>query len=470
MSARVLVVDDVDVNIKILEAKLRASYFEVSTATSGAEALEKAEKERPDLILLDVMMPEMNGFECCRRLKANPALSHIPVVMVTALDQTSDRVTGLEAGADDFLTKPPNDMALFARVRSLVRLKMSIDELRARDETIRGFADSDALHMYAPSIAPEGDVVIVESRPARAEAMRRVLMSRLPVSVTTVDNRADAIAAGMSAPKDLFIVANRLDSYDGLRLCSELRAQPETRRSSLICTVDDGAFDTIALALDLGANDYIMRPVDENELVARTRAQLMRKNYADRLRADVDDSLRLAVTDSLTGLYNRRYADQHLGQLTRRRKPDGAPSPVTAILVDLDHFKSVNDTYGHPAGDAVLVELADRMRNVLRSFDLCARFGGEEFLVIMPETDEREGRRAAERIREEIAKAPFEIPSLGAAGLPVTASLGVADSLGGQGCDAVTLIERADRALYASKHRGRDRVTTAGDLDDAAVA
>src|SRR5687768_10867440 len=135
MSARVLVVDDLLPNVKLLEARLTAEYFNVTTAFSGPEALEAATSNPPDIVLLDVMMPGMDGFEVCRRLKADPRTRHVPVVMVTALSDVEDRIRGLEAGADDFLTKPVNDVALYARIRSLVRLKMLSDEWRLRQST-----------------------------------------------------------------------------------------------------------------------------------------------------------------------------------------------------------------------------------------------------------------------------------------------------------------------------------------------
>ena len=143
MTARILVVDDIPANVKLLEARLTAEYFDVTTAMSGREALAICERAQCDIVLLDVMMPEMDGFEVCAKLKENPATHHIPVVMVTALDQPSDRVRGLEAGADDFLTKPVSDIALLARVRSLVRLKMAADELRMRAVTSREIGIND---------------------------------------------------------------------------------------------------------------------------------------------------------------------------------------------------------------------------------------------------------------------------------------------------------------------------------------
>ena len=164
MTARVLVVDDIPSNVKLLEAKLAAEYFEVITATNGEQALARVVSDDPDIVLLDVMMPGMDGFEVCRQIKSNSKTTHIPIVMVTALDQPSDRVTGLDAGADDFLTKPVDDTALFARVRSLVRLKMMTDELRMREETGQSMGLTDASEtMFDPD--PCGRILIVEDRP-----------------------------------------------------------------------------------------------------------------------------------------------------------------------------------------------------------------------------------------------------------------------------------------------------------------
>src|ERR1700731_3204241 len=162
MSARVLVVDDVPANAKLLEARLTAEYFDVVTATSCAEALAICERAQCDIVLLDVMMPEMDGFEVCRRLKAGPRTHHIPVVMVTALDQPSDRVRGLEAGADDFLTKPVSDIALVARVRSLTRLKLVSDELRMLAVTTKEIGIGDPLNAAVPDTGKNGRILLVD--------------------------------------------------------------------------------------------------------------------------------------------------------------------------------------------------------------------------------------------------------------------------------------------------------------------
>src|SRR5882757_3125682 len=171
MTARVLVVDDVPANVKLLEARLSAEYFDVTTAHSGAEALAICERAECDIVLLDVMMPDMDGFEVCRRLKSNPITHHIPVVMVTALDQSSDRVAGLDAGADDFLTKPVTDVALIARVRSLTRLKMMTDELRMRAMTSREIGIQDPENQALADAGRAGRVLIVDDRASSAERL-----------------------------------------------------------------------------------------------------------------------------------------------------------------------------------------------------------------------------------------------------------------------------------------------------------
>ena len=175
MTARVLVVDDVPANVKLLEARLSAEYFDVVTAMNGIEALAICDKAECDIVLLDVMMPDMDGFEVCRRLKASPATHHIPVIMVTALDHPSDRVRGLEAGADDFLTKPVSDVALIARVRSLARLKMMTDELRMRALTSREIGIQDPENEAMADAGRGGRILIVDDRVSSCERLSAAL-------------------------------------------------------------------------------------------------------------------------------------------------------------------------------------------------------------------------------------------------------------------------------------------------------
>ena len=468
MSARVLVVDDVLPNVKLLEAKLTREYFDVITASDGPQALEKAELEAPDIILLDVMMPGMDGFEVCERLKGNPRTLHIPVVMVTALSDTSDRVRGLEAGADDFLTKPVNDVALFARVRSLVRLKMMMDEWRMRQNTSGEFGMISANVMETEQTTDGASILVVEDSPVDLDRVVQTF-AKHGNNVASATNTRDGLERALSSEFELIVVSLTLVEEDGLRLCSHLRSHEQTRQLPILLLAEDGDMPRVAKGLELGANDYLLKPVDRNELLARMRTQIRRKRYQDRLRANYEESLSMALTDGLTGLFNRRYLNVHLqrviARITETRKP------VSAIMFDIDFFKKVNDTYGHQAGDEVLKEVALRVSRNLRHFDMVGRYGGEEFVVVMPDAATEAAAMVAERLRQRIADEPFAI-SVPPGSIPVTISLGVA-STGDSVCQPEALIKRADTALYQAKRSGRDCVVVDqgnGVLERAEVA
>ncbi len=450
MTARVLVVDDVELNVKLLEAKLSSEYFEVISAFNGLAALDLAEADPPDIILLDVMMPRMDGFEVCRRLKANPRTADIPVVMVTALSDVADRLRGLEAGADDFLTKPVNDIALFARVRSLVRLKRMMEELRLREE-ICGRFGSRGGEAGAIEDTSSACIMLLEERGFGATRIADTL-APIAKSVVRANDCAEA-AALLDCSIELIIASLSMPDGDPLRLVSQWRATEAFRQLPILLLANEGELAQLAKGLDLGANDYLIRPVDRNELLARARTQIRRKRLQDQLRENYRRSLSLALTDELTGLYNRRYVLAHLDELVAR----GRDCADTALMMfDIDHFKSVNDQHGHPAGDDVLRQLAARALRGVRSVDLVARFGGEEFVVVMPETTLPAAIAVAERLRAAVAGEPF-ILQANAQALPVTISIGVAVVADG-GDTVEKLLKRADDALYDAKHAGRNRV------------
>ncbi len=450
MTARVLVVDDILSNVKLLEAKLSAEYFDVVTASDGETALKRLETDLPDIVLLDVMMSGMDGFEVCRRIKANIKTAHIPVVMVTALDQSSDRVAGLEAGADDFLTKPVDDTALFARVRSLVRLKMMTDELRMREETGQSMGlVSAGVTLVEPD--PSGRILIVEDRPETVAWFHAGLESNNELS--DVSDFEEAIVLARSGDFDLIMISLGIKAFDGLRLCSHLRSLPEVRNVPILVLVNEGETRKLAQALDMGVNDYLMRPVDQNELLARVRTQLRRKHYADQLRRNVQLSLEMAITDQLTGLHNRRYMARHLDTLMGIAS---SAKPISFLIIDIDYFKNVNDTHGHDAGDEVLREFANRISANVRGIDLACRFGGEEFVVVMPDTDTAFAYSVAERLRQSIETTPFPL-SRPPGEIRITVSIGIANSTGGDDT-ADNLLHRADQALYRAKREGRNRV------------
>ena len=449
MSARILVVDDIEANVRLLEAKLTAEYYDVLTASDGPTALAIAAKEKPDIVLLDVMMPGMDGFQVCRRLKDDPETRHVPVVLVTALDGRADRIAGLESGADEFLTKPIDDVLLFARVRSLTRLKMVIDELRDREASGRrmGVIAGAASRLGGTG----GRILIVDDHERQAQRVATELAIEHRPVIEADPEKALMTAKG---PVDLIIVNATARAFDGLRFAAQLRSDEATRHLPVLAVVDFDERSRLVKALEIGVNDILPKPIDPQELAARARTQIRRKRYTDYLRDNLDHSLELAVTDQLTGLHNRRYMAGQLEALVRRATHGG--DPVACLLIDIDHFKKINDGYGHDVGDEVLREFAVRVASNVRAIDLPCRYGGEEFVVVMPDTKLEDAERIAERIRLHVAGSPFRVMG-GRELLTVTISVGVAATLG-EGDRPEALLKRADEAVYEAKAHGRNKV------------
>ncbi|WP_426957149.1 PleD family two-component system response regulator [Muricoccus radiodurans] len=450
MTARVLVVDDIAANLKLLEARLNAEYYEVALASSGPEALRLAQSWGPDVILLDVMMPGMDGYEVCRLLKSSPMTVHIPVVMITALVDQTERVRGLEAGADDFLSKPVDHATLFARLRALLRTKQVLDAFRLRAETAK---DLGFEPMPDPARSVAGACALVATEDDEEAVLLTDILAQDGIRVVRAPDVNIAWEKLSHGDFDLALLSLWLDDGEGLRLASRMRAQATMREVPVLLVADADQRNQVLRGFDLGANDHVLRPVDPNELRARARNQVRRKRYQERLRADLQRSLEMAVTDSLTGLRNRRYVIRHLDGLLRN-------GGATLLLIDVDRFKSVNDTYGHAVGDVVLQEVADRLRSHLRAVDVVARFGGEEFVVAMAPQPAEDAALVAERLRVAIAGTPVRMAERA---LPVTISIGVAVAQPESSVDQLT--GAADAALYRAKANGRNRVEVAQPAD-----
>lgn len=464
MAGRILVVDDVATNRIVMKVKLTSACYVVEQAENGAGALKAARETHPDLILLDVMMPDMSGLEVCRALKADPETADIPVVLITALTDHSAKMDGLEAGADDFLTKPVEEVTLLARVRSLLRASDSVRELRARDDTVSAYGFAESALGFEGKAQP-GRIALVAPGPRGAVLWKAAIDDRIGGDVQIIP-RETALTQSTSNGDvpDVFVISVDLaQRNEGLRLLSDLRSRPGTRHSASVMILPEGDSERAAIALDLGANDVLHDPFDAQELAIRISAQLDRKRQSDRMRAGVRAGLDAAITDPLTGLYNRRFALHRMEQIMAR--PGAGPA---VMMIDLDYFKDINDTYGHAAGDTVLQQVAMRLRGQLQANDLLARIGGEEFLVVLSGADTRNATECAERLRSSIGNESFD---LGGDSFPVrvTASVGLALPGGPIATKPVTaeaLIRKADTALYGAKAHGRDQVSQI--CDDAA--
>jgi two-component system, cell cycle response regulator len=451
MTACILVVDDVPANVKLLEARLTTEFFEVKTADNGLDALRICGEGGIDVVLLDVMMPGMDGFEVCEHLKADPVTAQIPVVMVTALDQTADRVRGLKAGADDFLTKPVNDLQLMARVKSLVRLKSLTDELRHRQASIRSMAAAVSFEDGRKAAKPV-HFLVVEDKQGAAERMTRQLASLGRATIVTDPQQALFLAA--DTQPDCLIVSTGFSGFDVLMLCSQLRALERTRSAPIILVADQGEGERIVRALEIGVNDYILRPYDEEELLARVSTQIKRKRYMDRLRENLQQTVERAVTDPLTGVSSRHFLEEHLPSLFNRARTRG--QQLSILLAGADQYAAIAEEHGAEAGDTVLREFARRVRNCIRPIDLVCRYGDAEFAIVMPSADAAAAQAVAERLRMAVADEGFPATT-GASPVQVTVSAGVA-TLSAADNVASSVLARAERAMGEARASGRNRV------------
>jgi two-component system cell cycle response regulator len=449
MTARVLVVDDIPSNVMLLKAQLSAEYFEVQTASNGQEALAHIELDPPDIVLLDIMMPGLSGYEVCKRVRRMPGTASLPIVMVTALDRPNDRVAGFDAGADDFLTKPVDQAVLLARVRGLVRLKLLTDELQQRQSTARSMGVPDPVRCLVDT-DPTGRILVVEDRDDTIAFLGEAFGGRHDLAVASAMDTA--ISAVNDHDFDLVMISLSIRDFDGLRLCSRLRATTKGRHVPILVIAREDE-PQLAQAFELGVNDCIVRPIDKSELLARVKWLLRKKRYTDELQESLSLSLNMATLDELTGLYNRRFMDRRL-ELLIEKTHDG--QPLTLMMFDIDHFKRINDEFGHDVGDEVLRTFAGHLGAAVRTSDLVCRYGGEEFVVLMRNADLSQGHAIAERVRLILETTPIEI-SRSPGTVAVTVSVGLATA-NGQSDTAGAIFHRADQALYRAKQLGRNQV------------
>ena len=454
MSARILIVDDLVPNLRLLEVKLVAEYYDVVSATNGLDAIEIAKTEKLDLILLDAMMPDMDGFEVCRRLKSDPNLAHIPVIMLTALEESRTRVRGLEAGADDFITKPINDLILMARVRAQLRLKMITDQLLSHT----GYSIANSQSVLEQIGAQQARLLIVEDNERRTAKLSSPFKGRHLIR-TESDPRVAIQAA--KAGTDLVIVSLVSNGFDGLRICASLRFDEKTKDLPILALGDLQDESRLIRAYDLGVNDLLLRPIEAEEIQARVNSQLRRKFFTDSLRDNFNENLEMVISDPLTGLGNRRYFDRQIESLFELLENEGEAFSI--MVFDIDHFKRVNDILGHDMGDTILKEVAARLVSNMRAMDIVSRYGGEEFIIAMPKTKGKDALLAAERVRGLVGGTPVYVD--GQAHI-ITTSAGVAEVQPGEKLRDV--FKRADAALYKAKQMGRNRVMSAEDIEQAA--
>jgi two-component system, cell cycle response regulator len=328
---------------------------------------------------------------------------------------------------------------------------MLTDELRSRTAGGEHLGlISDCEHLLG--LDRPGKVLLIDNGGGLHDRIRLALGDHH--EVTLAEGPQGAFDAAKRDDFELLIVNLDLEEYDGLRLCSQLRSLENTRQTPILIIFDPGEHQRMLRALEIGVNDYLVRPIDKQELLARVNTQVKRSRYTAKLRSSVQQSWELAITDPLTGLFNRRYMESQVAALVE----DAVlrEQPFALLVIDVDLFKAINDTHGHDVGDRVLTELGQRIRDNLRAIDLACRIGGEEFMVALPDTDATAACAVAERLRRAVDAKPFDGGARPGA-LSLTISVGVAgveDASDG----LEPMLKRADEALYRAKREGRNRV------------
>jgi two-component system cell cycle response regulator len=457
---KILVVDDDPKNVKLLAAKLAREKFEVLRAFSGAEALQTVQREHPDLILLDVMMPEMDGYEVSQTLKVDPATEHIPIILVTALDGSEDKIKGFDVGADEFLSKPVNDIELLTRVKSLLRMKQYRDQLLSRNQS-EGTLTAERFQRTGEQIRPRpARILLVEDNEKDALLIGNVFAAE-PYEVEKAQSGEEALERIQREAFDLVLLDVILPGLDGFEVCRQLKSLDQAQDVQVVLITALPDLSNKIRGVELGADDYLIKPIHGRELKARVRVLLKKKLFMDQLRNKFERAVTSAVNDGLTGLYNQTYFKTFLALEIKRAERQHYP--IGLMMIDIDNFKHINDRHGHLTGDLIVRELSQLLKSNVREIDLSARYGGDEFAAVFPYADRAMVGQIAQRIQASVGqwRALLE-PSL--QGDPITISIGVA-FYPEQATSMESLIRRADEALYQAKKTGKSRCCFFGEAE-----
>lgn len=466
----ILVVDDAATNLKILWAVLEPAGYTLTFASGGKQALERVRTAKPDLILLDLMMPDLDGLQVCQTLKQDPEQADIPIIFLTASHETNHLLQAFNQGAVDYLTKPFKKAELLARVKTHLELKhlrdlaqQQIDQERILSQIIQGIRyslDLDTiLHKAVSEIRHflNADRVIICSctlpqqckivASSSASTVHPILDHQLiPINWLDFDQSADEPPQiqQISYSETANLSQQHHDFLSTWQIKTELSLpifQREQLWGALMChRSQPWTTDEVS----------ILPRLVEQIAIAIQQAELYQQ-----LQTANQELQRLSNVDGLTQVANRRYFDQCFGQEWRRLQRER--QPLSLILCDVDYFKQYNDYYGHQQGDACLQLIAATLAKTLkRPSDLVARYGGEEFAIVLPNTDLAGAIQIVKLIQQSLVDQ--SIPHAGAGhNKTVTLSLGIADCIPAPQMNANQLIAAADQALYSAKASGRDR-------------
>lgn len=450
---RILIADDEPLDVKLLKASLSCEGYKVFSAHDGPEALEQVEAIQPDLILLDILMPTLDGYEVTRRLKASAKTRDIPIILITSLTGIDDKSKGMQAGADEFLNKPVNTTELLARVKSLIRLKKYQEQSRSRNESKASFGISTK-SIASSSVEKEMPVVLLVEDDEKDLRLLKACLNGQALQMKCVRTGEEALSFCLEQKVDLLILDVILPGISGFDVCRQLKNNDTSRKIQILMVTSLNDLESRIKGIEFGTDDFLIKPIHKDEFIVRVRALLRKKSYLDMLTKKCESALYAAITDELTCLYNRDYTNHFMDYEIKRC--DRQNQTMGLVMIDIDDFETVNGTHGHFMGDRILKKVGTLIRNQIREIDLAARYGGEEFAVVLPYVIQAEAEDIAERIRKTVSAFDF-LNHQGGPALKITISLGIA--LYPEHAKTVTgLVGNADMALYCAKRDGKNRV------------
>lgn len=454
----ILIVDDELRNIKLITAILSVEPYEILQALNGEQALAMIDKNKVDLMLLDVMMPGINGFEVTQLVKTNPATKHIPIILVTALDGRENKQKAMEVGADEFLTKPINKIEVITRIKSILQLKQCQEQLNARinigEKLIipKQIISLETQEENKREISHQ-TVLLIEDDNQQAKLLKSLVATE-PYNFMVASSGEEAIRIGQQAKIDLILLDLMLPGMSGYDVCDYYKNKEATRNIQIVAITSLSDLESRIKCIDKGVDDYLVKPVNSKEVKSRINVLLKKKLYLDQLQTHHKEVLNLAIIDGLTGLYNQTYLKNYLQLEIERSQERGYL--VALLMFDLDNFKKYNDTLGHPAGDIILKKFGDLIKLSIREIDLPARYGGEEFAVVMPYSSKQNAITTAEKIRAALQSSNIVEDEKNRVS-KITTSIGIA-LCPKQATTVDGLIEKADYMLYHAKKTGKNKI------------
>lgn len=462
MSLRILIADDSPINLKLLERYLLEAHYEVLKAVNGQELVQMLDATQPDLIILDGIMPELDGFKATKLIKNNAKYAHIPVIIVTALDDVKNRIKALKCGADDVIHKPIDNERLQSRIKAIMRSNLFIESMAFLNFTKNILKEDPIIkQLLKKSYITEGSkVLMIETENNITETLLNCesFLSKEDIE-TNIIMHEDQIS---NFGKNNLIIVNGINihnSEDNLEKLFALSAKIKSQRSSrdipMMAIVSDANNVIINGIINAGFEDYIALPLNKDEFIARCAMRIQKHIYKRALQHNYEVQLIGLNVDHLTKLYNRAYFEAHLINLIESNSEEHRK--IFLMLVDIDDFKLINDRYGHSAGDRILKQFADRILQHLKIMDMFTRWGGEEFIILLTPNSDEECYEIAERIRKSIADTPFQI-SDDNKNILINCTCSIGGGILRDYENEKQLLNRIDLYMYEVKREGKNNI------------